>query len=279
VVHIRPVIAWLQQQYLISEAVRSGFIEHASILFSDHGIWERIIPSLGQYDKISYQQSANTFMKLDEQYASAIKTPHFSEVDTWRLLDTIILNFDQLVASIPTFQTFSMPAPSQCNPENICKDRKLFGSVHSYIDQKLRPSMDGVCGIHLNPKDDPNQYPPWLQWIEQQADEVSFELYLRAGLSIEHFTTFIEIMMEADKKFDLCVENIKKSGWKAPRITDDYVDGHPPYCFRYENITVQEMLDHDKEYTPLVSKAILRAVPELNESRSAAMKALTPTKQ
>jgi hypothetical protein len=74
--------------------------------------------------------------------------------------------------------------------------------------------MDATCGIHLDPKDDPNHYAPWMQWMEQQADEVGFELYLRAGLSAAHYTTFLESLMVADKKFDICVENIKKSNWR-----------------------------------------------------------------
>lgn len=261
---------------IIDEAVRSGFMENISVLSKDHGIWERIVPSLSQIDKGSFQQSANAFMKLDEQYAAAIKSPHFEPLDTWRLFDEVILNFEQLVASIPDFQKFSKTDPANCQPENICQDRKIFEAVYNYIEGKLRPAMDNTCSIHLDSKDDPNQYPPWLQWIEQQADEVGFELYLRAGLSVQHYTTFIEAMMEADKKFDICVENIKKSGWKPPRVTDEYVDGHPPFCFRYENLTVQEMLSHEKEYTPLVAKAVLRAIPELNEFRTAATNALKP---
>ncbi len=261
---------------IIDDAIRSGFMENVSVLFTDHAIWERIVPLLGQIDKGSYQESAKAFMKMDEKYASAIKNPQSEPVNTWRLLDEIILNFEQLVASIPDFKTFSKPDPANCHPENICQDRKIFESIFNYVEKKLRPSMDNTCGLHLDAKDDPNQYPPWLQWMEQQADEVGFEFYLRAGLSARHFTTFIETMMEADKKFDLCLQNMKKKAWKAPRITDEYVDGHPPYCFRYDNLTVQEMISHEKEYSPLVSKAILRTLPELLEFRNAAISALTP---
>ena len=84
--------------------------------------------------------------------------------------------------------------------------------------------------------------------------------------------------MAADKKFNICEENIKTPGWKAPRITDDYVDGHPPYCFRYENLTVEEMATHQMEYAPLISKAVLRSIPELLEFRNAAISSLTPKK-
>lgn len=261
---------------VIDDALRSGFIENTSVLMKDHDLWQRIVPYLGQIDKGSYEQAAKAFSKMDEQFGIAIKNPHYDSMSTWRMLDSIILNFDQLSASIPNFQNFIKTDTSTCLPENICQDRKNLESIFKYIESKLRPTMDAACGIHLDPKDDPNHYAPWMQWMEQQADEVGFELYLRAGLSAVHYTTFLESLMVADKKFDICVENIKKSNWKAPRITDEFVDGHPPYCFRYENLTIQEMLKHEKEYTELATKAMLRAVPELLELRNAAHSALTP---
>lgn len=261
---------------IIDEALRSGFIENTSILMKDNALWQRIVPHLGQMDKGAYDQAAKAFLKMQEQYSGSIRNPHYDPVNTWRMLDATILNMDQVIASIPNFQNFIKTDPTNCQPENICQDRKIFEFVSNYVDKKLRPAMDNTCSIQLDPKDDPNHYAPWMQWMEQQADEVGFELYLRAGLSALHFTTFMEVIMAADKKFDICVENIKKSGWKAPRITDDFVDGHPPYCFRYENLTVQEMLAHEKEYTELATKSVLRAVPELLEFRNAAISVLTP---
>lgn len=259
---------------LIDDAIKSQFIETAAKVTRDKGIWQRIKPTLGTIDHESFDYATEGLVKVAEQYDSALSDPQKDQLKTWRMLDMLSSNLEELFNSASEFPNLSKPESTNCSPSKVCEDRKNLRFLLNYSSSSIKPSMDLTCGNRLDPKNDPQFYAPWVQWIEQQADEVGFELYVRAGFLPASFTTFVETMMKADNQFKTCLDSLKSAGFKAPRVTDEFVDGHPPYCFRYENITVHEMASHVKDYAPLMGKATVVSIPELNEKREVARKSV-----
>ncbi len=261
---------------LVNDAFKTKFLETADKVIADKSFWRRIAPALGKYDQAAYKKTSDDLMKLGEEYEAELANPTADAFRTWKLLDMITYNLDEIASSAPQFSKFIQADPIDCAAASLCDESKTLQFLTKYINDKIKPSMDETCALKIDPKDDPQNYAPWVQWMEQQADEVGFEFFLRAEFSPSSYTTFVETMMKADERYHTCLENLKLPGWKAPRITDEFLDGHPPFCFRYANINVEEMLSHEADYAPLLPKATIITLPELSQLRDAAIKSLPP---
>ncbi|NDE15296.1 hypothetical protein EBZ80_10240 [bacterium] len=111
---------------------------------------------------------------------------------------------------------------------------------------------------------------PAFQWEEQQADEVGFEFYIRAGFEpriypevFNQLAHFVEGAGECSK--EVSVNSV------PPRIHPDREPrgSHPDGCWRYWNARYSEPEHHDAEYSPLMPVHPVVDLPALAGQRAA----------
>lgn len=92
-----------------------------------------------------------------------------------------------------------------------------------------------------------------FNWTEQEADEVGYELYLRAGFKSEYYT-WLDRRLLPSAELETCLnENIAKK--VAPLRGEK---SHPSACWRIYNIEVLEEELHKDTYVPLKDKAFTK---------------------
>ncbi len=107
-------------------------------------------------------------------------------------------------------------------------------------------------------------------WMEAEADEVGYELYLRAGFVGEGFTwinrvvaQIVELkntdggLMSADQVLEACMK--ARVDQKAPIARG--AGDHPTSCWRLADIRLKEDEDHKADYAPLKAAASLENLP------------------
>ena len=120
------------------------------------------------------------------------------------------MNLHELLESSQTLNAYVQNGPEICLLSHDCSDKKILRHLINFSKSHIKPGIQATVGLTLAANDDPNQYAPYIQWTEQQADEVGFEIYLRAGLNPDRFTTYLEQMMKSDQSFAECVDKIQK---------------------------------------------------------------------
>ncbi|WP_176736791.1 M48 family metalloprotease [Oligoflexus tunisiensis] len=85
-------------------------------------------------------------------------------------------------------------------------------------------------------------------WKEQEADEVGYEFYLRAGFRPDRFASIHNLLM-AQSRSDKECETLLSSGQLPPRG----FASHPSSCWRIHNINQREALKHADAYKPFLS--------------------------
>lgn len=86
-------------------------------------------------------------------------------------------------------------------------------------------------------------------WSEAEADEVGYELYLKAGFHPAFFNSFAKFGLNSDRlaecrsKIQSDLEPVRGSG------------SHPSDCWRIYDIEYLESKEHSKEYKPLLENA------------------------
>lgn len=90
-------------------------------------------------------------------------------------------------------------------------------------------------------------------WTEQEADEVGFEFYLRAGLSPAYFNWIEEVGSNAITKD--CRKQLTEIRAGGANIPDRGSNTHPSACWRMYDIMIYEAKKHANDYAPLLAKA------------------------
>ncbi|HYX39707.1 MAG TPA: M48 family metalloprotease [Oligoflexus sp.] len=92
-------------------------------------------------------------------------------------------------------------------------------------------------------------------WKEQEADEVGFELYLRAGFMPQKYLVVHEIIMSQSKTDKACAAMLTKG--TLPKRGEA---SHPDSCWRVYNINKRELITH-KEYAAFKGNTKTTVVP------------------
>ena len=88
-----------------------------------------------------------------------------------------------------------------------------------------------------------------FNWKEQEADEVGFELYLRAGFDPAYFDWIQKSILSKNLKD--CIDRIQTRSTSIARGQDD----HPDMCWRLYNLEILEAKKHKNDYAPLLKGA------------------------
>jgi predicted SprT family Zn-dependent metalloprotease len=146
-------------------------------------------------------------------------------------------------------------------------DRKSLETSSSWIsirtilsrsDQELKPIQDKLAELNDSlddlPRDDLIGDGPGAarNWKEQEADEVGFEFYLRAGFRPDRFTRIHNILM-AQSRSDRECESLLSAGQLPTRGAAS----HPSSCWRIHNINQRETMAHAEAYKPFMNNTKL----------------------
>lgn len=151
-----------------------------------------------------------------------------------------------------------------CQPPSPCDTLSRLGQIASYQSVRVQPVALQLNTLFMPLEDNPDSYPPYAQWMEQQADEVGYELYLKAGFKPERFETYFKAALQR-KSETSTAECLKAIQDKTPpsRTEDEDLDrSHPSRCFRFYNIHIAEILRHHEAYKELGEKASTLNLPE-----------------
>lgn len=111
---------------------------------------------------------------------------------------------------------------------------------------------------------------PHFQWDEEQADEVGFEFFIRAGFEPAVFPELLNKLAHHVEGAGDCAKEVNQNSM-PPRIHPDREPrgNHPDACWRYWNLRFQEPKIHDVEYTRLMPRVPLMDLPQLAGQREA----------
>lgn|GEM_PF-1597871 len=109
-------------------------------------------------------------------------------------------------------------------------------------------------------------------WTEQEADEVGYEYFLRAGFVPESFLFNTRVSM-GRAAFDTCVRNHVTKGVPPPRGSAN----HPEHCWRVFDLLYYEPKIHAESFAPLLKNANRKMIDESGLARAQAnLKATRP---
>jgi hypothetical protein len=248
---------------LVRQAYRSGVFGDAATLMRDSSILLRIRSANPPQTPKIFDNAAKALIRLMADYPEVIAAPNAQILKSWQFLDRMTIHLDELTESSSSLLNYINNGSEICMMNQECRDKKILRNLIQFSTSKIKPEIAKTCDLELPMADDPNYYPPYVQWAEQQADEVGFELYLRAGLHPDRFTTYMEQMMKANGSFESCLEKIKQQNTTPDRAGSDIADAHPAYCFRYHDIKVAEMSNHESDYRELITAAKTESIPGL----------------
>jgi predicted SprT family Zn-dependent metalloprotease len=89
-------------------------------------------------------------------------------------------------------------------------------------------------------------------WKEQEADEVGYEFYLRAGFRPDRFTSIHNVLMAQSRSDGEC-SALQAKGQLPPRGAAS----HPSSCWRIYNISQREAMAHADAYKPFMNNSLL----------------------
>lgn len=138
-----------------------------------------------------------------------------------------------------------------------------LGQIASYSRERVQPINIQLMTNILPQDDDPAAYAPYAQWMEQQADEVGYELYLRAGFKPERaHSAFNAIMkIKSPETLEQCLVALQ-APQPPNRVEANEDRKYPNACFRRYNLQIAEMAEHKNEYAVLAEKATTLNLPD-----------------
>ena len=167
-----------------------------------------------------------------------------------------------ITEDIPSVATAIKAAGTCVSPRNVTY---CLGQLASYQALRVQPVSTQLITASMPLGDNPEAYPPYAQWMEQQADEVGYEFYLRAGFKPDRYETFFKAVMKkkSPTTVDECLKSMSEVSPTPPSRLDEAEDSkHPSSCFRIYDINITETLKHHSVYTDLAAKAVLTDLPE-----------------
>ena len=111
---------------------------------------------------------------------------------------------------------------------------------------------------------------PIIQYNEQEADEVGFEFYIRAGFAPDLYPqTFVSLAKSQNPKLNC--QQITPTSSEPPRFRKgiSFNKVHPDFCWRYFDLKFIERKKHASDYAPFISKTPIINLPELDKLRAA----------
>ena len=110
---------------------------------------------------------------------------------------------------------------------------------------------------------------PVLQFQEQEADEVGFELYLRAGFDPDIFAqSFIHLAKAVRADYECDPMNPLSPEPSRYREGISFNKVHPDICWRYWDTKYVERRKHAEDYQSLIGKNPIVNLPALDEFRT-----------
>ncbi len=163
--------------------------------------------------------------------------------------------FDTYIIGIRNYAAGNFP--DLMSPETLAKTTQLIVSREALdsgldpYDQATHQAWDTLKEYSL----------PREQFNEQQADEVGFELFLRAGFDADVYpNTFEKIYQYVVGKTN-CAAITSESPAPGRLRTDKEDRIHPDFCFRYWDLKYAERRTHQKEYEPLIRRPGILNLP------------------
>ncbi len=92
-------------------------------------------------------------------------------------------------------------------------------------------------------------------WREQEADEVGYEYYLKAGFKPEFYGT--RIKDKGSQEYNQCEDILSKLREGQQVTIERGNESHPSECWRAYNIQFLETIKHKNDYSSLLSKATI----------------------
>lgn len=167
-----------------------------------------------------------------------------------------------MTEDIPKVATAIKAAGTCVTPRNTTY---CLGQLASYQKLRVQPIATQLISESMPLGDNPEAYPPYAQWMEQQADEVAYEVYLTAGFREDRFATFFKaaLMKKAPNKIESCMNAINQTSPTPPSRLDETDDiKHPSSCFRVYDINITETLKHHSVFEDLAAKATITNLAE-----------------
>lgn len=142
--------------------------------------------------------------------------------------------------------------------ESICNHNQYADYVETFVALKVLyyNNHDSIIAYLKSINYDSNIF---YNHQEEEADEVGFEFYLRAGFDPEHYKTSTSRLFFSDDPL-ISDERIRRSCYIRLKnnTTNNNSRGsysHPYTCWRMHNILLTEMTEHSAAYEPLLENA------------------------
>lgn len=145
------------------------------------------------------------------------------------------------------------------------------------MERATKEKDDGVARARAYEAEKENLVPelkrlraPHFQWEEQQADEVGFEFFIRAGFEPQVYPELFKQLAHFVEGAGDCSKEIRP-GVTPPRIhpSREPRGSHPDGCWRYWNSRHAETRRHEAEYARIMPSSPLMDLPALAGQREA----------
>lgn len=222
-----------------------------------------IQPRLSPKDALSITRATEIASKLRSSFAPLFdddSVKHDGALESSFIIQSREL-IRTLTEDIPAVATAIKTAGTCQTPRDVTM---CLGQIAQHHKLRVQPVFYQLLK-RMPLADDPEAYPPYGQWMEQQADEVGYEFYLRAGFKPERAGTFFKAALRAHSNdaVDTCLTELQEPNPDAPERVDQKNDTkHPSSCFRIYDIHISETLKHSTIYKDLVAKAVITNLPE-----------------
>lgn len=220
---------------------------------------EAVIPGLEKLSKANernvFEFMRSTAAKINGQFPAIIRDGGGDPSDE----SEFVLRSARLVTAI-TSELSKVSAiiakPILCDDTMPCEDIQKIGRLASYIQARINPVRASITKLKMPEEDDPSQYPPYAQWADQLADEVGFEIYLRAGFKPERYETYMRSVLPGERPgaLEACQQALDQREVPS-RLQDTHGISKQATCFRIYNISVVERAKYASEHQDLLVKA------------------------
>lgn len=255
----------LRKSIAVNAHVDQIFNDYIWLVVAIEEISSALKPLIKSREASSLELAGKRAAKLHSSFASVLgdsTTKNQSEneanfmIQSRPLIQSLTEDIGSISAAIKNVGNCMAPSP--------CEVLNRLGKVANYQKIRVQPIALQLNELFMPLEDNPDAYPPYAQWMEQQADEVGYELYLRAGFKPERFETYFKaaLKLKSEISTDECLKKIKNSSIPDRTEDEDLDRSHPSRCFRFYNINVTEMLRHNDAYKELAEQATILNIPE-----------------
>lgn len=186
----------------------------------------------------------------------------FNENLTQKTADTFL---NELSSSLRSAQDIEERRPGSLTPQT----KDVVNAVLNRHDS-LFDSITPLAKRVYSAKSDLEMHQmPLIQRDEQEADEVGFEFYVRAGFEPKLYAqSFIALAKSQNQKLN-CQHVTSTS--QPPRYREgiSFNKQHPDFCWRYFDLKYTEREKHAKDYAAFTPKKPIVNLPQMERLRAA----------